>query len=81
MKKILVLISLATSLWATSVTFKGEEVTLNSKGLQIGMDAPVFTAVDKDFREVKWVEKKIRFRLLHLYHPLIVMYVKGNYRI
>jgi thiol peroxidase len=50
--KILALILLTSSLWATSVTFKGEEVTLNSNGLKLGMQAPVFTAVDKDFREV-----------------------------
>lgn len=52
MKKILALVLLTSSLWATSVTFKGEEVTLNSNGLKIGMDAPVFRAVDKDFMEV-----------------------------
>ncbi len=52
MKKILVFVLLTASLCATTVTFKGEEVTLNSKGLNIGMQAPVFTAVDKDFREV-----------------------------
>lgn len=52
MIKILALVLLTSSLWATSVTFKGDEVTLNSKGLKIGMEAPVFTAVDKDFREV-----------------------------
>ena len=50
MKKILVFVLLTASLCATTVTFKGEEVTLNSKGLNIGMQAPVFTAVDKDFR-------------------------------
>lgn len=52
MKKILALTLLASSLWATSVTFKGEEVTLNSNGLKLGMEAPVFKAVDKDFMEV-----------------------------
>ena len=50
--KILALVLLTSSLWATTVTFKGEEVSLNSKGLQVGMDAPVFTAVNKDFSEV-----------------------------
>ncbi len=52
MKKIVALIVLTSSLWATTVTFKGEEVTLNSKGLKVGQDAPVFTTVDKDFMEV-----------------------------
>ena len=52
MKKVLVLVLLTASLCATTVTFKGEEVTLNSKGLKLGMEAPVFTAVDKDFMEV-----------------------------
>jgi len=52
MKKIVALSLLVSSLWASTVTFKGEEVTLNSKGLKIGMEAPVFTAVDKHFTEV-----------------------------
>jgi thiol peroxidase len=52
MKNILALALLTSSLWATSVTFKGEEVTLNSNGLKLGMQAPVFKAVDKDFMEV-----------------------------
>ena len=52
MKKILVLLLVSSSIWASTVTFKGEEVTLNSNGLKLGMQAPVFTAVDKDFREV-----------------------------
>ena len=52
MKKVLAFVLLTASLWATTVTFKGEEVTLNSKGLKLGMQAPVFTAVDKDFMEV-----------------------------
>lgn len=52
MKKILALALLSSTLWATTVTFKGEEVTLNSKGLKVGMDAPVFVTVDKNFMEV-----------------------------
>jgi len=51
MKKILALALLSSTLWATTVTFKGEEVTLNSKGLKVGQDAPVFTVVNKDFME------------------------------
>ena len=52
MKNILTLILLSSVVWASTVTFKGEEVTLNSKGLKLGMQAPVFTVVDKDFMEV-----------------------------
>lgn len=52
MKKILVLALLTSSLWATTVTFKGEEVTLNSKGLKVGQTAPSFETVDKNFMEV-----------------------------
>ena len=52
MKKILVLLLVSSSIWASTVTFKGEEVTLNSNGLKLGMQAPVFKAVDKDFMEV-----------------------------
>lgn len=52
MKNILLFFLFTSLLCSTTVTFKGEEVTLNSKGLKIGMDAPVFTAVNKDFREV-----------------------------
>jgi len=52
MKKLVVMIFLSASLWASTVTFKGEEVTLNSKGLSVGMDAPVFPAVTKEFQEI-----------------------------
>ncbi|MEA2048235.1 MAG: thiol peroxidase [Campylobacterota bacterium] len=52
MKTIIVLVMLASSLCATSITFKGEEVTLNSKGLKVGDSAPFFMAVNKDFIEV-----------------------------
>ncbi len=51
MKKILILALLTSTLWATTVTFKGEEVTLNSNGLKVGQYAPVFTVVNKDFME------------------------------
>ena len=52
MKKLLVVALLTSALWATTVTFKGEEVTLNSKGLKVGDSAPIFAAVDKNFMEV-----------------------------
>jgi len=58
MKQILLFVLVSSLLWSTTVTFKGEEVTLNSKGLKIGMDAPVFTAVNKDFMEVTVGGKK-----------------------
>ncbi|MEA2028489.1 MAG: thiol peroxidase [Campylobacterota bacterium] len=52
MKKLVAMIFLSASLWASTTTFKGEEVTLTSKGLSVGTDAPVFTAVTKEFKEV-----------------------------
>lgn len=52
MKKIFALALLTSALLATTVTFKGDEVTLNGNGLKVGMEAPVFTVVDKDFKEV-----------------------------
>lgn len=52
MKSILAIVLLSSVLWATTVTFKGDEVTLNSKGLKVGQDAPVFTVVNKNFAEV-----------------------------
>lgn len=51
MKSILVFTLLTAALWATTVTFKGDEVTLNSNGLKVGQDAPVFRVVNKDFME------------------------------
>ena len=55
MKKILALLllsSLVWGSWGTDVTFKGEEVILNSNGLKVGAMAPAFIAVNKDFMEV-----------------------------
>ena len=55
MKKILALVllsSLVWGSWGTDVTFKGEEVILNSNGLKVGSMAPAFIAVNKDFMEV-----------------------------
>jgi len=42
-----------SSAWATTVTFKGKEVTLNGTTLKVGMDAPIFAAVNKDLTEVQ----------------------------
>ncbi len=64
MKKILVLVLLSSALWATTVTFKGDEVTLNSNGLKVGMEAPVFTVVDKDFQEVNVGGKKKKVQVI-----------------
>jgi len=64
MKNILTLVLLSSLVWASTVTFKGEEVTLNSKGLQIGMDAPVFTAVNKDFVEMTVGGKKDKVQVI-----------------
>jgi len=58
MKNIVLFALLSSLLWSTTVSFKGEEVTLNSKGLKVGMDAPIFTAVNKDFMEVTVGGKK-----------------------
>lgn len=55
MKKILAFVlvsSLVWGTWGTEVTFKGEEVILNSNGLKVGAMAPAFMAVNKDFMEV-----------------------------
>ncbi|MDQ7084658.1 MAG: thiol peroxidase [Sulfurovum sp.] len=51
-KSLLLLLVLSSSLLATTVTFQGKEVTLNSKGLAVGADAPQFMAVSKDLVEV-----------------------------
>jgi thiol peroxidase len=64
MKKIFVLALLISTLWANTVTFKWEEVTLNSNGLKIGMKAPVFTVVDIDFKEVNVGGQKKKFQVI-----------------
>ncbi|MGB5506210.1 MAG: thiol peroxidase [Sulfurovum sp.] len=64
MKKIFTLILLSSVVWATTVTFKGEEVTLNSKGIKVGQEAPEFTAVSKDFTEVKVGGKKDKVQVI-----------------
>ena len=64
MKNIFTLIVLSSMVWASTVTFKGEEVTLNSKGLKIGQDAPVFTVVNKEFREVTVGGKKDKVQII-----------------
>lgn len=53
MKTIWFIVLMISALWSNSVTFKGEEVTLNSKGLKVGDKAPMFYTVDKDFQEVE----------------------------
>lgn len=64
MKKIFTLIVLSSVVWATTVLFKGEEVTLNSKGIKVGKDAPEFTVVSKDFTEVKVGGKKDKVQVI-----------------
>lgn len=64
MKKILAFALLTSFLWATSVSFKGEEVTLNSKGLKIGEDAPPFMAVTKEFTEIEVGGKKDKVQVI-----------------
>ena len=51
MKKLLVFSLFTSFLLATTVSFKGDKVTLNSDGLKVGQQAPVFTVVNKDFME------------------------------
>jgi thiol peroxidase len=64
MKKILLLIVSTIFAYSTSVTFKGEEVTLNSNGLKVGMDAPTFAAVTKEFTEVIVGGKKNKVQVI-----------------
>ena len=64
MKKILAFILLNSLLLANSVTFKGEEVTLNSKGLKVGDFAPTFVAVNKIFQEVSVGGKSDKIQII-----------------
>jgi thiol peroxidase len=64
MRNIFVLIVLSSLVWATTITFKGDEVTLNSKGIKVGKDAPEFTVVSKDFTEVKVGGKKDKVQVI-----------------
>lgn len=53
MKKISLLLVMLTSLmFATTVTFNGIEVTLNSNGLKVGDNAPAFTATTIEFEDI-----------------------------
>jgi thiol peroxidase len=64
MRNVWLLALLSSVLWANMVTFKGDEVTLNSNGLKVGMKAPVFTVVDKDFQEVNVGGKKKKVQVI-----------------
>ena len=64
MKKIFTLALFTSLLLANTVTFKGDEVTLNSNGLKVGMKAPVFTVVDEDFQEVNVGGKKKKVQVI-----------------
>jgi len=64
MKKIFTLALFTSLLLANTVTFKGDEVTLNGNGLKIGMKAPVFTVVNKDFQEVNVGGKKKKVQVI-----------------
>ena len=64
MKNILAFVLLSSMVWATTVTFKGEEVTLNSKGIKVGHDAPEFTAVTKNFTEFTVGGKKEKVQVI-----------------
>ena len=64
MQKIVLFIGLTVALLANEVTFKGEEVTLNSKGIKVGKDAPVFTVIDQNFAEVTVGGKKDKVQVI-----------------
>jgi len=64
MKKLVVMALMSLSLYASTTTFKGEEVTLNSKGLSVGMEAPAFRAVTKEFKEVMVGGKSDRVEII-----------------
>ena len=64
MKKTLIFIVLSSLVLANTITFKGDEVTLNSKGIKVGEDAPEFTVVSKDFTEVKVGGKKDKVQVI-----------------
>lgn len=64
MKNLLIFVVLSSIVCATTVTFKGEEVTLNSKGIKVGKDAPEFTAVNKNFIEETVGGKKDKVQVI-----------------
>lgn len=65
MKKSLLFIALlSSSLFANTVTFKGQEVSLNSKGLEVGAEAPKFTAVNKALKEVSVGGKEDKIQVI-----------------
>lgn len=65
MKKIGLLILLFTSLtFATTVTFHGIETTLNSNGLKVGANAPVFHTTTVDMEDMAIGGKKERVQVI-----------------
>lgn len=53
MKKIILLLTTFVSLtFATTIHFNGVDVTLNSNGLKVGDNAPVFTATTINFQDM-----------------------------
>ena len=64
MQKIFAVALFTSVLLANTVTFKGDEVTLNSNGLKVGMKAPDFTVVDENFQEVNVGGKKKKVQVI-----------------
>lgn len=65
MKKILLMLILSVSLsLATTVTFNGVEVTLNSNGLKVGDEAPVFNATTINFEDTTVGGKKDKIQII-----------------
>ena len=65
MKKIgLTLIFLVTAAFGTMVSFNGMDVTLNSNGLKVGDDAPVFVATTINFQDTVVGGKKDKIQVL-----------------
>ena len=65
MKKIgLLLAVLASWAFATNVTFHGIETTLNSNGLKVGANAPVFVTTTVDLEEMAIGGKKDRVQVI-----------------
>lgn len=64
MNKIGILALLITSVLVQAVTFKGQEVTLNKSGLNVGNMAPQFMAVDQSLKEVAVAGKSDKIQIV-----------------
>lgn len=65
MKKIILTLLVFSSLvFASTVTFNGTEVTLNSNGLKVGDKAPVFNATTIDFEDTQVGGKQDKIQMI-----------------